>query len=130
MRAHVAAIFVATACASSKSVDTPPTLQVDAPARGTTIDGATVTVSGSAHDDGAVRVTVNGSEVPLAKDGTFSTTVTLDAGISVIETHAIDKTGHDVRDTRAVLAGTLAATDGTKTAPVAMHASPTALTAI
>jgi hypothetical protein len=133
MRANVTALLVVagiTACASSKSTDTPPTLQVDAPARGTTVDGATVTVSGSAHDDGAVRVTVNGTEVPLAKDGTFTTTVTLDPGISVIETHAIDKTGHDVRDTRAVLAGTLAASDGTKSAPVAMHASPAALTAI
>jgi hypothetical protein len=133
MRANVAAILVAagiTACASPKGVDTPPTLTLTSPARGTSVDGTTVTVTGTATADGAVRVTVNGNDVAVAKDGTFTTSVTVDPGITVIETHAIDKTGHDIRDTRAVLAGTLAATDGTKVAPVAMHASPATLTSI
>ena len=134
MRAHLAAILTLAACASSgtsSGSDAPPTLTISAPSRGTSADGSTVTVTGIATDDApGVRVTVNGMDTPVGKDGSFSATVTLDPGISVIETHAIDKKGQDVRDVRAILAGSLAPTDGSKTAPIGAHASAQTITAI
>ena len=135
MRAVATAILLAgvTACASSSSQpgnDAPPVLQVTSPARGATVDGATLTVTGTATGGAGLTVTVDNTEVPLAKDGSFTATVPATAGISIIETHAKDAAGHDVRDVRAVLAGTLAPTDGTQAATIAAHASPAVLTAI
>jgi hypothetical protein len=121
------------ACASSSSTTTTPapTLEVTSPARGTTVDGTSVTVAGTVKDAPAgTRVTVNGMETTLGADGSFSTSVTVTEGIAVMETHAIDKAGHDIRDVRAVLAGSLGTTDGTAAAPVGAHASVSALNAI
>jgi hypothetical protein len=143
MRATVAAVLfaglavAAAACSSANSTTMDPTadapapqLTIDTPTRGTTVDGSTVTVSGSVVASGAVHVTVNGTDTPVGSDGSFSTSVTLTDGIDVIETHAIDTAGNDVRDTRAVLAGTLAATDGSMPAPIGTHASAGVLTKI
>jgi hypothetical protein len=121
------------ACTSSSkdsTTDTAPTLEITSPTRGTTVDGASVMVTGTATDDGEVTVTVNGTDTPVAADGSFTASVRLTGGISIIETHAIDTTGHDVRDVRAVLAGSLATSDGSTTSSVAAQASPAALTTI
>lgn len=100
-------------------VDEPPTLEVTSPERGTTSDDRSVTVTGRATDGGKpVRVSVNGTAVTPAADGSFSATVAVESGISVIETHAIDDGGNDVRDVRAILAGTLAPSDGSISAPI------------
>ncbi len=56
--------------------------------------------------------------------------MTVPDGIDVIESHAIDASGSDVRDVRAVLAGTLAASDGSHTAPIGTHASVATLATI
>ncbi len=133
MRAQLAAILAVAACASSQtsSQDEAPVLTITSPQRGASADGGAVTVTGTVTDDRpGVRVTVNGADATVGKDGSFTASVTLDPGIGIIQTHAIDKGGHDVRDVRAVLAGTIAATDGTKTAPIGAHASPAAITAI
>lgn len=135
MRAAVATILLAglTACASStakQGPDVPPTLQVTSPQRGATVDGDSLTVTGTATGGAGLTVTVDNTEVPLAKDGSFTATVPATPGISIIETHAKDQAGHDVRDVRAVLAGTLAASDGTHAATIAAHASPAVLTAV
>ncbi|HTR55915.1 MAG TPA: hypothetical protein VMJ10_34805 [Kofleriaceae bacterium] len=129
MRIAIAAVLVA--CSSAASPTTAPTLEVTSPARGTTSDGTSITVAGTATGgSGALAVTVNGTQVAPAKDGSWSTAIVVPAGLSLIETHATDRAGHDVRDVRAVLAGPLAATDGSQAAPIAVHASPAALTAI
>lgn len=136
MRAAVVAILFAgiTACASSSSqqpgTDAPPTLQVTSPQRGATVDGDSLTVTGTATGGAGLTVTVDNTPVTLAKDGSFTATVPATPGISIIETHAKDQAGHDVRDVRAVLAGTLAASDGTQAATIAAHASPAVLTAV
>src|SRR5262249_22629512 len=117
MRSRFAAILLVIAgCASDGSgPDTAPTLAISSPDRGTSADGGTVTVSGTVKDDRpGVRVTVNGMEQTVGTDGTFTATVQVDPGIGIVETHAIDKGGHDVRDVRAVLAGTIGTSDGTK----------------
>jgi len=124
------ALLALAACTSSPAKTVAPTLEVTTPARGTTVDGGMVTVSGTATASGAMTVTVDGEEVPVGKDGSFSTQIAVQPGIQVIETHAIDRAGHDVRDTRAVLAGTLAQSDGSHTSAIAARASAAALTTI
>lgn len=124
------AAHILSACTSSGGTDQPPVLTVTTPARGTFADGTLITVTGQVTDDGPVTVTVAGTAVTPAKDGTFTATVTVDPGVSIIETHAIDKAGHDVRDVRAVLAGTTAPTDGKTVAPIGARAGTAALTAI
>jgi hypothetical protein len=134
MRAFVAASLATalTACTSANGPkDEPPALEITSPARGTSADGTTVTVTGTVTDEtSGVRVTVNGTDAAVGKDGAFTASVTLTDGIGIIETHAIDKGGHDVRDVRAVLAGTIGMTDGTKVSPIGAHASASALGAI
>jgi hypothetical protein len=116
-------------CASDGGVDLPPTLEITSPQRGTTVQGDTVEVSGVVTDDNdprKVKVVINGAEVSPAKDGTFTATVPVAAGISILETHATDGGGSDVRDVRAVLAGNLGTSDGTKAAPVGAKVGPAA----
>jgi hypothetical protein len=116
-------------CASDGGVDLPPTLEITSPQRGTTIQGDSVEVSGVVtddHDPRKVKVVINGAEVTPAKDGTFTATVPVSAGISILETHATDSGANDVRDVRAVLAGDLGTSDGTKAAPVGAKVGPAA----
>ena len=129
LRTLAASLVVMIGC-SSATEDPVPTLEVTTPARGTFASGDTVTVTGRVIDNGPVRLTVAGTEVTPAADGTFSTTIQVGEGIEVIETHAIDGAGHDVRDVRAVLAGTLAPTDGTAKGELAARAGVTALNAV
>src|SRR5690349_20837671 len=98
MSAAVATIFLAglAACASSSpsmqpGTDAPPVLQVTSPQRGATVDGSTVTITGTATGGDGLSVTVDNSPVTLAKDGSFSATVPATPGISIIETHAKDQ---------------------------------------
>jgi hypothetical protein len=116
-------VFSLTACSSAGGGDPgePPTLEVLTPERGATSDGAVVTVTGRVTDDdlAGVRVTVNGVDAATAADGSFSAQLDVSGGINLIETHAIDAQANDVRDVRAVLAGTLLPTDGTAGAPIA-----------
>lgn len=108
--------------------DVAPTLAIETPARGTFLDGDELVVTGRAADDGAVAVTVNGTAAALQPDGSFAVTVpALGPGLFVIETHASDATGHDVRDVRAVLVGPFAPSDGTTRAPIAVRAGTAAL---
>ncbi|HEX7094782.1 MAG TPA: hypothetical protein VF183_02790, partial [Acidimicrobiales bacterium] len=132
MRVLAATLAVAAvACSSQGTTDTPPTLEVTSPARGTLADSDTVTVTGRVSDlDGPVKVTVSGTEVTPAQDGTFTASVPVTAGIAIIETHAIDTAGNDIRDVRAVLAGTLAPSDGTASGQVGARAGVTALRAV
>ncbi|MEO8701344.1 MAG: hypothetical protein ABI867_14950 [Kofleriaceae bacterium] len=114
----VVAVLALAACTARPRSDPPPApgdtlpeLVVIGPDRGTFVE-ASVVVTGHVHDDGPVRVTVNGLAVVPAADGTFTTTLALTPGLTIVETHAIDTTGHDIRDVRAVLAGPFAPSDG------------------
>lgn len=136
MRALAAALLAATvtlgcSAATDESTDTPPTLEISSPARGTLADSATITVTGRALDkDGPVKVRVGATEVTPAADGSFTATVQVADGVELIETHAIDTAGNDVRDVRAVLAGTLAPSDGTSAGQLGARAGATALRAV
>ncbi|MDB4961222.1 MAG: hypothetical protein JWP01_1221 [Myxococcales bacterium] len=133
MRAIVVASLLSglIGCSADMSSSEPPVLEVTSPTRGTTMEGDQVTVTGTVQDDHkGVRVTVNGTTVTPSADGSFTATVPARAGIEIIETHAIDSDGNDVRDVRAVLAGHLEATDGTIASPVGARVSAAALTTV
>ncbi len=133
MRVIAASLLIAaTACSTGSDENDPaPVLEVTSPARGSLLDGQqTVTVTGRVTDNGTVRVTVAGTEVTPAKDGTFSATVPVGNGIEIIETHAIDGAGNDTRDVRAVLAGDLAPSDGSKAGTLGARAGVSALSAV
>lgn len=87
----------------------PPTIEVSAPERGTVTGERAVTVTGRASDaeSAVVQVTVNGTLATLADDGSFEASVTLPAGITLLETVATDGGGNTASDARAVLAGDL-----------------------
>lgn len=92
--------------------DVEPTLEIETPTRGTFVDDGTVIVRGRVRDDGIVKVRVNQTQVAVDPDGSFATTLSLPRGLAILETHAIDATGHDVRDVRAVLVGPFATAGG------------------
>ena len=127
---RVIAISLVIAGCSTTAANTPPTLDVTSPDRGTLSQDGQVTVTGSVTGSTALHVTVNGTDTPIAADGTFSAPITLPPGLDLVETHVIDANNNDVRDVRAVLTGTLAAADGKVAAPVGARAGTGALTAI
>lgn len=131
MRAIAASLLlVVVGCSAEQVDDPPPVLEVTSPERGTLAEGNTITVTGRVTDNGPVKVTVAGAEVPVAQDGTFTASVQVGSGIEIIETHAIDGSGNDVRDVRAVLAGTLGPTDGSSPGEVGARAGVSALRAV
>ncbi len=95
-----------------------PTLEIDAPARGTFVDDGSVIVRGRVRDEGPVRVAINGTPATVAGDGSFMAVVQVPRGLAILETHALDADNHDVRDVRAVLAGPFAPSDGSVAAPI------------
>jgi hypothetical protein len=108
-------VFGALAACSSAGADDPPTLEVLTPERGTTADTHDITVTGRSN---ASTVSVNGVAATVQNDGTFAVTLTVDDGITLIETHAV-RGDTDIRDVRAVMAGTLSPTDGSVSGPIA-----------
>ncbi len=72
----------------------PPTLSVASPVSGTTVSTSTINVSGSASGNfGIASLSVNGSAVTVANDGTWSTSVPLSSGANTISAVATDNAG-------------------------------------
>lgn len=86
---------------------TGPELDISSPARGAWNNGLSGTVRGTVSDalSGLGAVTVNGTAVSPAADGSFSQAQTYTPGINIVETSATDGDGNVSIDTRAVLAG-------------------------
>jgi hypothetical protein len=88
----------------------PPKLTVTSPERGTVQSNpGQVTVTGTAvpGSDGAIvaKVTVNGTKAKLADDGSFTATVDVPYGATLIETTAISIDGGKTTDARALQIG-------------------------
>jgi len=82
---------------------TAPTLTVTAPADKSTVNTATVKVTGKATDNvGVTLVAVNDVPVTLLPDGTFATTVTLAEGENTIVVKAFDAAGNVATQTLTV----------------------------
>jgi fibronectin type 3 domain-containing protein len=88
-----------------KQSDTiPPVVTVTAPTNFETVDEDTITVSGTVTDSGSGidTVTVNGSAVTVASDGSFSVAVSLTEGENTIKIVATDKAGNKTTKTVVV----------------------------
>lgn len=88
----------------------PPALTVTAPERGRYVtDSGTdqVTVEGRVEDGGTgVRVvSIDGAVVEVADDGTFSHSVSVDEGLTVIEARALDEADNEATVLRGVMVG-------------------------
>lgn len=94
------------------SIDTaPPVLTMAALPNGATTTSALFTIAGTVTDNTRVSgLTINGTVVPLADSGGFSTAMVLQNGANTITTVATDLVGNSTTDTRTVTykAGTAA----------------------
>ncbi len=92
------------------TIDTvPPELSVTAPVDGFITNRDTVTVEGTTNDvtSSPVTLTVNGEDVTVYSDGTFSTTVSLDEGDNTITVISTDGAGRSTEVVRKVVKDTV-----------------------
>ncbi|MBA3499192.1 MAG: hypothetical protein H0T65_02405, partial [Deltaproteobacteria bacterium] len=132
MRAAIAiSMLVGCSSATEQVDDLPPSIEMTSPQRGTFSEATQITVSGRVVDDQpGATVTVQGVAVQPNADGTFSTMVTVEPGIALVETKAIDSRGQAARDIRAVLAGDVAPSDGSVKAQLGARLSPSGLATV
>lgn len=109
--------LLATACGTRGLKDAAatdqraPLLEVTSPARGMIAGSATtVEVKGTASDaeSGLASVSINGTAVSVAQDGTFSAVVPVTPGVMLLHTVAKDRGGNEKADSRSLMAGQLA----------------------
>jgi hypothetical protein len=88
-----------------------PVVHITSPDRGTIAgDVHQVTVTGTATDDTSVAsVTVNGAPAALSPDGTWTATLQVVPGTNLIHAIATDGQGNTGQESRAVVAGPMAA---------------------
>jgi hypothetical protein len=81
-----------------------PTVAITSPANGSTTDTAAVTATGTASDPGAPapKLSVNGQDVTVAADGTWSLPITLATGENTITAVASDAAGNSSQATSKV----------------------------
>jgi hypothetical protein len=86
---------------------TGPTITLESPERGLFTEDASTPVSGLLTDDwsGIGELTVDGVDVPVESDGSFSTSVDNTFGMNVLELVAVDGDENPTSDTRARLYG-------------------------
>jgi hypothetical protein len=93
---------------------TPPTVGIDAPADGATVDAGSVHVTGTAASaDGQVSVTVNGVATAVSSDGHWSADVPLNEGANQIVAAASNKIGFSANAIATVTRPAAPATSGT-----------------
>jgi hypothetical protein len=80
-----------------------PSVAITAPADGTSVTATPVTVTGTASDNGGVTsLKVNGADVSVAADGTWSASVPLTEGANTITAIAKDAPGNEATATRSI----------------------------
>jgi hypothetical protein len=108
-------LVVATACDEQPAeMKDPPVLRITSPQRSLLQQGTTsqITVSGTVtpnelSQEPVEKVLVNGVQASLSADGSFTATIQIKAGATLINTTARDHAGQVAEDTRAVLSGEL-----------------------
>ena len=82
----------------------PPDISISSPVENSTTENDTVLIEGKANDyqSGIDKVTVNGVEVSVSSDGSFSKTINLTEGINGITIVAKDNAGNETKKTLAV----------------------------
>ncbi|HEY5948004.1 MAG TPA: hypothetical protein VIV40_21055 [Kofleriaceae bacterium] len=107
--------LIATACSDSVGeLKDPPVLEVTSPQRSLIRDHAgsllvTGTVAPNVEGTPVSKVMVNGVAATVNADGSWTATIDVKPGASLIETEATDKAGGKATDTRSVEAGQLRA---------------------
>jgi uncharacterized protein YfaP (DUF2135 family) len=81
---------------------TAPVLVVSTPANGFSTQEDNVGVAGTATDQSALKVTVNGTPATLSSAGAFSATITLAIGANSIQVVATDSAGNSSSASRSV----------------------------
>jgi len=82
---------------------TPPEITVSFPSNYSTVGTNLVVVKGTVTDESGIdKVTVNGSEVSVASNGSFSKTINLSKGTNTITIIALDKKGNTATKTISV----------------------------
>ncbi|HEY4238863.1 MAG TPA: hypothetical protein VGM88_03575 [Kofleriaceae bacterium] len=110
-RLALLAVTIAAACnGSPKQYHDEPLLKVTSPDRGLIQDQAGLlavsgTVTPNSQGDVIQSVVVNGTAATVAADGTWSASITVPPGATLINTIATDAFGDTAQDTRAVQAG-------------------------
>jgi hypothetical protein len=110
--ASAVSLLALSACTDTPGeLANPPTLRITSPARSTIQENAsTVTVTGlvtpnEESNANVEKVTVNGVEATLGPDGSFSATLQIKPGATMIHTEAKDAKGAIADDTRTLLSG-------------------------
>jgi hypothetical protein len=86
-----------------KSTYTPPSVSITSPANGATVSTASVTVSGTAKDNGGIEsLTVDGQTVSVGSNGEWSTVVALALGANTITAKATNDSGQSTSTSIAV----------------------------
>jgi hypothetical protein len=95
---------VATQAAAERDRFGSPVVAITSPANGSTTDNPAATVTGTASDPGAgaPSLKVNGEDVTVAGDGTWSKALTLAAGENTITATATDGAGNSTTATSKV----------------------------
>ena len=80
-----------------------PTLAVSSPERGSFVDGGSIKLSGAIAAGSAklAGLTLGGTDVPVASDGSFSLPIGLSPGINIFGLRAVDEGGERAVDGRA-----------------------------
>ncbi|HJV36669.1 S8 family serine peptidase [Geomonas sp.] len=91
------------------SPDVAPTLAVSTLPNGAVTSSGTLNITGTVTSANGIRsVTVNGTGVSVAADGSFSTAITLAEGPNTIAVEATDNLGSTSTDTRTIILDTAA----------------------
>lgn len=85
----------------------PPILTMSRPYDGMSVDESKITISGTALD--CELLTINGKEVEVSKDGTFSKEISLSYGENVVEVVATDSAGNETLYTANISSGVIGA---------------------
>ncbi len=113
----LAALLALSACSSGDKGDAPvdddfsaPLIVISSPLRGTMTADGLVLVEGHVSDEGSgvAQLEINGAPAEISDDGSFSLSIPLPYGITLLESVAIDNAGNRSDDLRAILNGTMA----------------------
>jgi RHS repeat-associated protein len=79
-----------------------PEIVINSPADGMFTNQITVTVNGTVQDSTNVSLSINGNNVPVGTDGSFSKIISIVEGTNLIEIVATDAAGNSIQLTRMI----------------------------
>lgn len=127
----LASLLACAHTSSETSITVDEQLLVEEPARGLLVDGDRITVRGRVSDPERVEwLRVEDRTVPVAADGSFEIAMTVAPGLNLVQTVARLYDGVELVDTRAVMAGALAAPNAPAERGLRVQLDPATLTTL